>query len=189
MLSTAAQAHGQRVMMTAMTSPAAAAKARERRSVRVFTYADDGVDEDWSQQKKKPRKTSVPTGAIVSRGGMATKTGFVLARAQLAARSSTGVVAAQERHTALVGKGKYREEEKVAQEQPVGHLATNDMPRRKDWKGTSEQFKHGFNQWLRTKVPVKVRRSAALRIASCLVRACMPEAVFTAWLGVCVRGR
>ena len=70
-------------------------------------------------EEEAAQETSVPTGAIVSRGSMATKTGFVLARAKLAARSSTGVVAAQERHTALVGKGKYCEEEKVAQEQPV----------------------------------------------------------------------
>ena len=64
-------------------------------------------------------------------GGKSMKTGFVMARAQLAAKSSTGVVAApraaQESQTAMAGKGKCREEEKVAQELPVGSLATNEM--------------------------------------------------------------
>ena len=101
-------------------------------------------------------------------GGMSIKSGFVLARAQLAANSSTGVVAAQERQTAMVGKGKYREEEKVAQELPVGSLATNEMPRRKDWQGSPAQFTQNMQKWLRTKVSVKVRRGrrvCAMRIA------------------------
>ena len=140
-----------------MMSPAAAAKARKRRSVRVITYAEDGDDEECSQKKKKPRSTSVPIGAIVSGGGMVEKTDFALARSQLAARSSTGVVAAQECQSALVGKGLYRKEESVAQEQPVGVLATNEMPRRKEFVGSEPQHQKKFQEWMRSKLTPKAR--------------------------------
>lgn len=140
-----------------MMSPAAAAKARKRRSVRVITYAEDGDDEECSHKKKKPRSTSVPIGAIVSGSGMVKKTGFALARSQLAARSSTGVVAAQECQSALVGKGLYRKEESVAQEQPVGVLATNEMPRRKEFVGSEPQHQKKFQEWMRSKLTPKAR--------------------------------
>ena len=56
-------------------------------------------------------------GAVVS-GGKATMTGTVLARAQLQPAHG-GVVAAQERRTALLAKGMFREAELLAQEGPV----------------------------------------------------------------------
>ena len=55
-------------------------------------------------------------------GGKATKTGTVLARAQLQPAHG-GVIAAQERRTALLAKGMFREAEMLAQVAPVGSLA------------------------------------------------------------------
>ena len=133
---------------TAMASPAAAVKARPRKTIdkAAARASHDSDDEEWlPQPAAKPSRPKVRADAVVT-GGMSIKSGFVLARAQLAANSSTGVVAAQERQTAMVGKGKYREEEKVAQELPVGSLATNEMPRRKDFAGAEQQ--HQKKRWL-----------------------------------------
>ena len=93
-------------------------------------------------------------------GGTATKTGMVLARAQLSS-SQTGVVAAQERQSALLGKGKYRKAETVAREAPVGTLATKDMPKRKGMKGSEADFQKRFGTWMRTALSAKVRHTHA----------------------------
>ena len=53
---------------------------------------------------RKRRKLVVQAGGIGSSGGMAMKTGMVAARAMLAA-SSSGIVAAHDRQSALVGTG------------------------------------------------------------------------------------
>ena len=95
-------------------------------------------------------------------GGKATKTGMVLARAQLS-MTQTGVVAAQERQSALLGKGKYRKAETVAREAPVGTLATKDMPKRKGMKGSEADFKKRFGTWMRTALSAKVRLTRAER--------------------------
>ena len=84
------------------------------------------------------------------------KTGMVLARAQLA-ESTSGVVAARDRQAALVGKG-YRQAEKVAQEQPVGTLATKDMPKRKGSALDKAQFKEAFTTWMRKSMQEKSKR-------------------------------
>ena len=76
-----------------MMSPAAAAKARKRKSVRVITYAEDGDAEECSHKKKKPRSTSVPIGAIVSGSGMVKKTGFALARRSAVGRGADAIFA------------------------------------------------------------------------------------------------
>ena len=84
------------------------------------------------------------------------KTGMVLARAQLAA-STTGIVVARDRQAALVGKGEYREAEKVARESAVGRLATKEMPKRKQSSATSEEFRQEFRTWMRSTLGGKVR--------------------------------
>ena len=103
-----------------MMSPAAAAKARPRKRVLVSSFDDVGDDADWQPQRRSSssKKRRVEAGAVIT-GGKATKTGMVLARAQLTT-SPSGVVAAQERQAALLGKGKYRKAEDLAGEGPVG---------------------------------------------------------------------
>ena len=81
-------------------------------------------------------------------GGMVAKMGMVLARAQLA-ESASGIVAARDRQAALVGKGLYREAEKVAREQALGTLATKDMPKRKGSTLDKAKFKEAFTTWMR----------------------------------------
>ena len=50
----------------AMASPAAAAKARPRKSMDMAERAsDDSDEEDWLPQKKRPCRTSVPDGDIL----------------------------------------------------------------------------------------------------------------------------
>ena len=94
--------------------------------------AADAVDQAAvaSARSRKQRKTvsAVEDVAVLERsGGMSMKTGMVLARAKLA-ESASGILVAQDRQAALVGKGAYREAEKVAREGPVGMLATKEMP-------------------------------------------------------------
>ena len=102
-----------------LASPAAAAKARRRDGLARPPTAGVGEedDEDWQPRRKACRNSAVQPGAVVS-GGKATKTGTVLARAQLQPAHG-GVVAAQERRTALLAKGMFREAELLAQEGPV----------------------------------------------------------------------
>ena len=95
------------------------------------------------------------SSAAKSSGGKSMKTGMVLARAELS-QSSSGVVAARDRQTALVGKGLYREAEKVAREAPVGMLSTKDMPKRKDSAQKEAQFEKTFESWMRSTLEAKV---------------------------------
>ena len=75
-----------------------------------------------------------------------------MARAQLSATQS-GVIAAQERQSALLGKGKlYRKAEALAREAPVGSLATEDMPKRKEMKGSEAEFKKRFGTWMQNRM-------------------------------------
>ena len=96
-----------------MLSPASAAKGRVR--VRVLSSSGDDEEDgdEWQTQtcSRKKRRVSFRASMRVT-GGKATKTGMVLARAQLSS-SQTGVVAAQERQSALLGKGMYRKAETV----------------------------------------------------------------------------
>ena len=83
---------------------------------------------------------------------------MVLARAQLSA-SSSGVVAAESRQNALLGKGKFRKAEHVAREAPVGSLNIKNMPRRKNAAKSveaQEKFKKSFGSWLRSSLSGKV---------------------------------
>ena len=111
-----------------------------------------------SARSSKRRKTSAleASEAAERGGGMVMKTGMVLARAQLA-ESASGIVAARDRQAALVGKGLYREAEKVAREQALGTLATKDMPKRKGSTLDKAQFKEAFTTWMRKSVHAKVR--------------------------------
>ena len=69
-----------------------------------------------SARSRKRRKTTVEAASeMASTGGMSMKTGMVLARAKLG-ESASGIVVAQDRQAALVGKGAYRDAEKVARE-------------------------------------------------------------------------
>ena len=83
------------------------------------------------------------------------KTGMVLARAKLA-ESASGIIAARDRQAALVGKGDYREAEKVAREAPVGTLATKEMPKRKESSESAVQFKASFRTRMRSTLGAKV---------------------------------
>ena len=141
-----------------MMSPAAAAKARERKRVLPSSFDDVGDDADWQPQRRRSKKQrcAVTTGGAVITGGKATKTGMVLARAQLTT-SPSGVVAAQERQAALLGKGKYRKAEDLAREAPVGSLATNTMPKHKGNGGSDKHFQKSFGQWMRTAFKAKAR--------------------------------
>ena len=121
-------------------------------------------DEDWQPRRKACRNSAVQPGAVVS-GGKATKTGTVLARAQLQPAHG-GVVAAQERRTALLAKGIFREAELLAQEAPVGSLATKDMPRNKGRQVTNDVFRARFGEWLRSSLGTKVRHAAASPVAA-----------------------
>ena len=131
------------------------AKARPRKRVLVSSSDDVGDDDDWQPQRRSSssKKRRVEAGAVIT-GGKATKTGMVLARAQLTT-SPSGVVAAQERQAALLGKGKYRKAEDLAREGPVGSLATNTMPKHKGKAGSVEQFRKSFGQWMRTALKAK----------------------------------
>jgi hypothetical protein len=102
-------------------------------------------------------KQSAPqvSSAGKSSPGKSMKTGMVLARAELS-QSSSGVVAARDRQTALVGKGLYREAEKVAREAPVGMLSTKDMPKRKDSAQTEAEYEKTFGSWMRSTLEAKV---------------------------------
>ena len=144
-----------------MLSPAAAAKGHVR--VRVLSSSGDGEEDgdEWQTQtgSSKKRRVSLRASVCVT-GGKATKTGMFLARAQLST-TQTGVVAAQERQSALLGKGKYRKAETVAREAPVGTLATKDMPKRKGMKGSEADFQKRFGTWMRTALSAKVRHTHA----------------------------
>ena len=56
-----------------------------------------------------------------------------------------------------MGKGLHRETEKVALEQPVGVLATKDMPKCKGSALDKAQFKEAFTKWMRTSMHAKER--------------------------------
>ena len=149
-----------------LASPAAAAKARRRDGLARPPTAGAGEEagEDWQPRRKVCRKSAVQPGAVVS-GGKATKTGTVLARAQLQPAHG-GVIAAQERRTALLAKGMFREAELLAQEGPVGLLATKDMPRNKGRQVTNDVFRARFGEWLRSSLGTKVRHAAASPVAA-----------------------
>jgi hypothetical protein len=148
-------------------SAALAAKHRQRGpSVLERLRADEEAaaqaaavaSERWAKRRKTAPLVQPPPECT---GGMAMKTGMVLARAQLA-ESTSGVVAARDRQAALVGKGLYRQAEKVAQEQPVGTLATKDMPKRKGSALDKAQFKEAFTKWMRKSMHAKVRASESM---------------------------
>ena len=61
--------------------------------------------------RESDKQSATVSSAAKSSAGKSMKTGMVLARAELS-QSSSGVVAARDRQTALVGKGLYREAEK-----------------------------------------------------------------------------
>jgi len=112
-----------------------------------------------SARSRKRRKTTVEVASeVASNGGMSMKTGMVLARAKLG-ESASGIVVAQDRQAALVGKGAYRDAEKVAREGPVGMLATKTMPKR-NASASQLQFKAAFRAWMRESLGAKVRPRA-----------------------------
>ena len=82
------------------------------------------------------------------------KTGMVLARARVFDAAS-GVVAARERRTALIGKGTYRDSEMVGSEAPVGSLSTKDMPKRKEAVSGGD-FSAKFKSWMQVSLTAKV---------------------------------
>ena len=114
------------------------------------------AEEATAASVRATKRLKTVATACESSGGMAMKTGMVLARSQLH-ESTSGIVAARDRQAALVGKGQYREVEKVAQEQALGTLATKDMPKRKGSTLDKAQFDEAFSKWMRTNMHIKVR--------------------------------
>ena len=140
-------------------SAALAAKHRQRGpSVLERLRADEeaAAEKDAAASVRATKRLKTVATACESSGGMAMKTGMVLARSQLY-ESTSGVVAARDRQAALVGKGQYRQAEKVAQEQALGTLATKDMPKRKGSTLDKAQFDEEFTQWMRKNMHAKVR--------------------------------
>ena len=155
-------------------SAALAAKHRQRGpSVLERLRADEEAaaqaaavaSERWAKRRKTAPVVQPPPECT---GGMAMKTGMVAARAMLAA-SSSGIVAAQDRQAALVGTGKYRVAEKVAREAPMGSLATNEMPKRKNSTASPAEFKTNFRKWMKTSLGSKVRGLATGKTPSSLI--------------------
>jgi len=148
-------------------SAALVAKYRQRGpSVLERLRADEEAaaekDAAASARSAKRRKTVEVASDVASTttGGMSMKTGMVLARAELA-ESASAIVVAQDRQAALVGKGTYRDAEKVAREGSIGMLATKKMPKRK--ASSALQFKTAFRTWMRESLVAKV----------CLLSACL----------------
>jgi hypothetical protein len=110
-------------------SAALAAKERTKKQERRLVAVVAGQETQPAFGRRQLAKKRMVTEVKVT-GGKAKKTGMVLARAQLSA-STSGVVAAQQRQDSLLGKGRYRDAEKLASEAPVGTLSTKDMPKRK----------------------------------------------------------
>ena len=158
-------------MSGTIMSPAAAAKARPRKTVHNVGQDDDDDDGNWVPQRPRSSKKRLGMASAVISGGKATKTGMVLARAQLTT-SPSGVVAAQERQAALLGKGKYRKAEDLAREAPTGSLSTSRMPKHKGKQGSEVQFKKAFGTWMRTTLKAKVRRARSCA-PSCVLMLCV----------------
>ena len=156
-------------MSGTIMSPAAAAKARPRKTVHNVGQDDDDDDGNWVPQR--PRSSKKRLGMASAVITEATKTGMVLARAQLTT-SPSGVVAAQERQAALLGKGKYRKAEDLAREAPTGSLSTSRMPKHKGKQGSEVQFKKAFGTWMRTTLKAKVRRARSCA-PSCVLMLCV----------------
>lgn len=141
----------------ALKSPALSAKRRERGpSVLERLRAEEASCEAVAPTRKR-LNAAADLERLEATGSKSTKTGMALARAQLS-QSGSGIVAAQERQSALVGKGTYRKAERVAREQPVGTLAAKDMPKKKKHAAKAAQFEKAFGEWMRRSLSAKVRR-------------------------------
>ena len=129
-----------------MASPAMRAKARARGPTVLEQRAAQHLAEATAAAvvEEPPLVHATP---VASEMGKASKSGFLLARAQLAS-SASGVVAALDRQAALVGKVPYRKAEHVAREQAVGSLAVKDMPKKKG-STDGEAFSRDFGAWMR----------------------------------------
>ena len=138
---------------------------------------------DEAAAAAKRRKSSTPRSPIpavsVSSSVKAVKTGMVLARTRLFEPAS-GVVAAREHRSALIGMGTFRDCETVGSEAPVGALATGDMPKCKHaprGARSTAQFQHKFKTWMRAKLTVKFCcapfRPRCLDICALTFRVCM----------------
>ena len=149
-----------RSQQTVARSPAISVKQRERgpsvlERLKMAELAAAALELQQHVSRESDKQSATVSSATKSSGGKSMKTGMVLARAELS-QSSSGVVAARDRQTALVGKGLYREAEKVAREAPVGMLSTKDMPKRKDSAQKEAQFEKTFGSWLRSTLEAKV---------------------------------
>ena len=141
--------------LPALGGAAQVAKARKRGPPSQQRRNEDtAAQAAGGPRTKKPKAAAVlDECAVVISSVM--KTGMVLARAKLA-ESASGIIAARDRQAALVGKGDYREAEKVAREASVGTLATKQMPKRKESSESAVQFKASFRTWMRSTLGAKV---------------------------------
>ena len=150
-------------------SAALAVKLRSANGIRAKRRADvaeesdsvsdesSGEEEDESEEGSSTRKKTAviwtPTGPIT--GGKATKTGMVLARAQLV-QSSSAIQATRDRQNAMLSKGAFRCAEKVGREAAVGTLRTASKPIRPAFED-KETHRKAFGDWMKTTLQEKVR--------------------------------
>ena len=153
-------------------SPATSAKQRVRGPSVLERQRDEEkeaalrVELAWPSRKPASAKAVLQSETAAS-GGKSIKTGMLLARAQLS-ESTSGVVAARERQNSLLGKGLYRESEKVAREAAVGTLSVKDMPKRKEATHGSAPHKMAFGSWMRSTLGSNVEGASLPRVA-CVV--------------------
>ena len=133
-------------MIYEVKSAAKAAKARAASKARVQYDEAVAVEEPRSTPKRQ---------AAVATGGKALKTGMVLARARLAGATSE-IPATRDRQSALLGKGDYRDSEKVGREAAIGTLKTSNMPKLKDAKDRATH-KAAMDKWKKVSLKNTVR--------------------------------
>ena len=110
----------------------------------------------WKARASSARPASEQDAAPASvSSGKCVKSGMVLARAKLH-ESSDGVVAARDRRNALIGKGEFRDAEKVAREGSVGTLS---RPPKMSQGKDLEEHKQEFGTWMRRTLAGKVCRT------------------------------
>ena len=135
-----------------LASPAAAAKSRVRGPTVLQRQAAEPVPRTAAA---RPAGKNTTTTMAVS-GGVAKKTGMVLARAKIAPGSG-GVAATRDRQNALLSKGFGRKAEAVAREGAVGSLATSTMPKKRDTPDAAEHTSR-MRTWMKTSLTRKVCR-------------------------------
>ena len=134
-----------------MMSAAKAVKARTGGAIVNYNEEQQGAPPAAAAKPKatpaKAKAAKAPAPVVT--GGKARKTGFVLARAKLGAATSE-LAATRDRQGALLGKGVYRDAEKVGREAPTGTLQTKAKPKRRDAESDALHAE-AFQSWMEGK--------------------------------------